>query len=324
MKVTPEQIRQYTFSKSFRGYDKDAVDQFLHSLSQEWKKENDELESLKLQLEKSDKELNRLKEVETVMFKAMKEADDNAAILIENANAKAANILGEAKMNADNYYETKKAEGDNYLAEAEAKAAELTANSLKEKAELLTEANETIEKLKAEAKADIEASEKEYNSLDIAKQQLLYDLKSLLGNTNDRLENVQTKYSPDVFNAKKVTVDQISKAKVDPIAKPATPAKPEKVVSKKVVKNTKIAPKVSGKVVEKKTKKAPIPVKLQVPHEPEDDGLPTVKKILALTEEAPVIPQDVQVPMLAPEVPVISLEQENESDAEPKSFFDSI
>ena len=38
MKVTPIEIRQKDFNKVFRGYDKEEVDAFLKSLSQEWEK----------------------------------------------------------------------------------------------------------------------------------------------------------------------------------------------------------------------------------------------------------------------------------------------
>ena len=36
MKITPLEIRQKTFEKKLRGYDKEEVDAFLMSLSQEW------------------------------------------------------------------------------------------------------------------------------------------------------------------------------------------------------------------------------------------------------------------------------------------------
>jgi cell division initiation protein len=314
MKVTPEEIRNYSFSKSFRGYDKESVDQFLSSLSQEWQKENEEVESLKIQLEKTEKELNRLKEVETVMFKAMKEADDNAANVLAEATAKAANIVGNAQTKADNYFETKRTDGDNYLANAEITAKEIIEKARIEKAQLLSDANETIEKLKTEAQIEIESSEKEYNSLDIAKQQLLYDLKSLLGSTNDRLENVQTKYSPDVFDAKKATVNQITKATVEvsvnatPVAEPKVKA--TKATEKKAVASVKIATK---NILEKKPK---VPVKsleIQKEMEPEDDGLPTVQKILALTEE-----------LHLPTVEPIEALENTSKLPENKSFFDSI
>ena len=43
MKITPIEIRQKTFEKVFRGYDKEEVQAFLQSLSQEWERLNAEL-----------------------------------------------------------------------------------------------------------------------------------------------------------------------------------------------------------------------------------------------------------------------------------------
>jgi len=42
MKITPLEIRQKDFEKKMRGYDKDEVNAFLQSLSQEWERTLDE------------------------------------------------------------------------------------------------------------------------------------------------------------------------------------------------------------------------------------------------------------------------------------------
>jgi cell division initiation protein len=310
MKVTPEEIAQYTFSRSFRGYDKDLVDQFLSSLSHEWQKEIDEQESLKKRLEISEKELNRLKDVESIMLRTIKEGDDNARKLYEEAERKAAELMAEVTKNADDYYNQKKTEGDEYWAKAENKGDEIVENAELEKNRLLNEANETIENLKAAAKADIDASEKEYNSLDIAKQQLLYDLNSLLGNTNDRLTNIQTKYSPEVFDAKRVSLDGLAKATVEKVEikakeKANTNSKASANSISKAKTKTVSTAKPTKKVIEKSAKIVTPKVKMQEEMEPEDDGLPTVQKILALTEEQ-------NLPTPDPEI------EQN------KSFFDNI
>lgn len=309
MKVTPEGIRDYTFNKSFRGYDKEAVDQFLQALSQEWQKENDELANTKKQLELAEKELNRLKDVESIMLRTIKEGDENAQKLLTNAQAKADELLDEATKNGDEYYAKKKAEGDEYWSKAEIKGDEIIESAENEKNRLLTEANETIAQLKAEANRELEASEKEYNSLDIAKQQLLYDLNALLGNTSDRLTNIQTKYSPEIFNAKKVALENISNANIE--VKPKTApqkAKKQLVTEKKVIaKKPTLKEKASKIIVEKKAKNVPKP-KLQAEIDSEDDGLPTVQKILAITAE--------------PHLPTVENVEETESKG--GSFFDTI
>ncbi|MFC2125130.1 DivIVA domain-containing protein, partial [Bacteroidota bacterium] len=57
MKVTPLEIRQKSFEKVFRGYDKDEVEAFLLILSQEWEKVLDENKSLRMNLDKAEKEV---------------------------------------------------------------------------------------------------------------------------------------------------------------------------------------------------------------------------------------------------------------------------
>ena len=47
MKITPLEIRQKTFERTLRGYDKDEVNAFLLSLSQEWERNSDEIKELK-------------------------------------------------------------------------------------------------------------------------------------------------------------------------------------------------------------------------------------------------------------------------------------
>ena len=45
MKITPLEIRQKTFEKNIRGFDKDEVNAFLISLSSEWEKLLDEIKT---------------------------------------------------------------------------------------------------------------------------------------------------------------------------------------------------------------------------------------------------------------------------------------
>ncbi|HEY5823450.1 MAG TPA: DivIVA domain-containing protein, partial [Cyclobacteriaceae bacterium] len=51
MKVTPLEIRQKTFERTLRGYDKDEVNAFLTSLSQEWERMQDEMKELRVKQE---------------------------------------------------------------------------------------------------------------------------------------------------------------------------------------------------------------------------------------------------------------------------------
>ncbi|HEY0743715.1 MAG TPA: DivIVA domain-containing protein, partial [Chryseosolibacter sp.] len=74
MKITPLEIRQKTFEKNFRGYEKDEVHAFLLTLSQEWERLMDENKELRIKLETTEREVSKLREVESSLFKTLKTA----------------------------------------------------------------------------------------------------------------------------------------------------------------------------------------------------------------------------------------------------------
>jgi cell division initiation protein len=101
MKVTPIEIRQKDFNKVFRGYDKEEVDAFLKSLSQEWEKMMHENLDIKKRLELAEREITRLREVESSLFKTIKSAEDTGASLIDHAQRQSDLHMREAQMNAE-------------------------------------------------------------------------------------------------------------------------------------------------------------------------------------------------------------------------------
>src|SRR5690606_14232078 len=101
MRITPLEIRQKTFEKIFRGYDKDEVTAFLTLLSQEWEKISDEKKMLELRYEQSQKESEKLRQVEGSLFRTLKSAEDTGAAIIEEANKTAELILDEARTKAE-------------------------------------------------------------------------------------------------------------------------------------------------------------------------------------------------------------------------------
>ena len=76
MKITPLEIRQKSFEKKLRGYDKDEVNAFLLSLSQEWEQVQDQLKELKIKFQNAENEIKQLREVENSLFKTLKTAED--------------------------------------------------------------------------------------------------------------------------------------------------------------------------------------------------------------------------------------------------------
>ena len=101
MKITPLEIRQKDFEKKLRGYDKDEVSAFLQSLSNEWERVLEENKDLNFKLQQSEKEVAKLREVESSLFKTLKTAEDTGANVIDQANKAAELHMKETQMNAE-------------------------------------------------------------------------------------------------------------------------------------------------------------------------------------------------------------------------------
>lgn len=101
MKITPLEIRQKTFEKAFRGLDKEEVEAYIMSLSQEWERVLDENKEYKIKLEASQKEVEKLREVESSLFRTLKTAEDTGANMIDQAEKAAELHLRESQMKAE-------------------------------------------------------------------------------------------------------------------------------------------------------------------------------------------------------------------------------
>ncbi|MDN3668274.1 DivIVA domain-containing protein [Echinicola jeungdonensis] len=169
MKITPLEIRQKTFEKNFRGFDKEEVASFLASLSQEWEKIMDEKKGLEIKLEQVQKESAKLREVEGSLFKTLKAAEDTGANMIEQANKTAELILKEAQMNSD-----------AMLSEAKNKS-----RAIIESAE--TKAKRIMEDMKEDASVLVE----DYEDLLAQREVILRNLKNLANNTQETIKHSQ-------------------------------------------------------------------------------------------------------------------------------------
>lgn len=167
MKITPLDIRQKTFEKNFRGYDKEEVAAFMNYLSQEWEKLIEEKNALKAKYEQAEKEASKLREVEQSLFKTLKTAEDTGASIIEQANKTAELILKEAQMNADALNAESKNKARNVVDQAESQAKNIM-EDLKEDVQLLVD---NYEKLQSQRD---------------------YLLKNLKKTATETLENVKT------------------------------------------------------------------------------------------------------------------------------------
>ena len=165
MRITPLEIRQHTFDKSFRGYDTESVDAFLLSLSQEWERVSEDLRSSKHQLEIAEKEIVRMKEIENTLFKTLKAAEDTQQHINAKAEAEASLITDKARQNAE-----------EVLTEAHKKADMLISES-ENKAKFLVE----------EAVNDLKNYERDFKAMERYKDYLVIELKSF---ANDALNKV--------------------------------------------------------------------------------------------------------------------------------------
>ena len=127
MKVTPLEIRQKTFERTLRGYDKDEVNAFLLSLSQEWERMMDETKELKSKIENSEREVAKLREVETSLFKTLKTAEDTGANVIDQANKAAELHLREAQIRAEALLNEARDRARNTIEEADATSRQMMA-----------------------------------------------------------------------------------------------------------------------------------------------------------------------------------------------------
>jgi len=125
MKITPLEIRQKTFEKAFRGLDKDEVNAFLQSLSHEWERMLDENKDIKIRLDKAEKEVTKLREVENTLFKTLKTAEDTSANVIEQANKTAELHMKETQINSEALLNDAKQNAKAIIEKADDKASEI-------------------------------------------------------------------------------------------------------------------------------------------------------------------------------------------------------
>ncbi|GAB3235429.1 hypothetical protein GCM10027346_25140 [Hymenobacter seoulensis] len=101
MKITALDIRQKTFEKAFRGLDKDEVQAFLQTLSQQWERMGDENRELRLKLEHATQEVSKMREVETSLYRTLKTAEDTGNSITEQAQRDAQLRIREAQLQAE-------------------------------------------------------------------------------------------------------------------------------------------------------------------------------------------------------------------------------
>ncbi len=169
MKITPLEIRQKTFERTLRGYDKDEVNAFLLSLSQEWERMNDEIKELKMKFDNSEREVSKLREVETSLFRTLKTAEDTGA-----------NVVDQAKKTAELHVREAQISAEALLNEAKAKAKNT-----------IEEADNMSRQMLSDMEDNLRSLVQQYKSLESQRNILVDDLTRLASEALDRAERVR-------------------------------------------------------------------------------------------------------------------------------------
>jgi cell division initiation protein len=171
MKITPLEIRQKTFEKVFRGYEKDEVNAYLQSLSMEWERMLDENKELHLRIENLQTESTKLRELESSLFKTLKTAEDTGATLIEQAKKETDLKIKESSLKAE-----------AILNEARSKAKSLIEQADERKKQVL---DEMISKVKT--------LENLFNQMLDLKEKVVDQVKSYSNDLTERIEKLEKK-----------------------------------------------------------------------------------------------------------------------------------
>ncbi|MBV6643617.1 MAG: DivIVA domain-containing protein [Cyclobacteriaceae bacterium] len=240
MKITPLEIRQKSFEKKLRGYDKDEVVAFLQSLSNEWERVLDENKEYKIKLDQSQKEVQKLREVESSLFKTLKTAEDTGANLIDQANKTAELHLKEVQMNAE-----------ALMSEAKSKASDIIERAEQEAKDMIEEMQEAVEKL-----------DQNYHELESYRGNVIKELKHLSNEIIDKISSIDRKRGDfDIVDYSK-RVKELVRASEDRLN--SDEMKLSKVEVKKLTKEDLPSPK---KRVEEPAREAPVKVEAPIKNE---------------------------------------------------------
>lgn len=175
MKITPLEIRQHEFEKTFRGYNIEEVDNFLANLSQEWERILNESKMLRMQLEMAEKEASKLREIEMTLFKTLKTAEDTSSMITDQANQQADKNIQEAKLKSQEIVRDAQAEADRILLDAQNRA----------------------RYIKEEVLGEVKLLEKDFKTMYQYKTDLLVQMRSLSTATLEHVQRFEEKFNKE-------------------------------------------------------------------------------------------------------------------------------
>jgi cell division initiation protein len=175
MKISAIEIRKHTFEKIFRGYDPDEVDAFLNSLSQEWERYSSENNLLKMQLEYAEKELAKLKDIESTLFRTLKAAEDTSKLIEKEANENAEKRIEESRVAAN-----------DLVAEAEQRTSQI-----------IRQTEDRLSKFKEDFAQEVKVQERDFRAIENFRDNLIVQLSSLANSALETVERFDQKYDKE-------------------------------------------------------------------------------------------------------------------------------
>ncbi|MBC8109918.1 MAG: DivIVA domain-containing protein [Verrucomicrobia bacterium] len=209
MAFTASDIRNKFFKKVLAGgYDREEVANFLHTLSKEWEKVSDENKEYKIKLDLTEREVRKLKEIESSLYQTLKTAEETSNRMIEQASQSAEKRGKEVQDEADAILREARQKAQDFISEAEGKSRSILETTL----------------------VELQALEKDFHHLENQKDKLIGEMRGLVNNTLEgvnRVNNRLSKVSLDErINEIVVLLDRnhaLPPASVDQIEKKAVP-----------------------------------------------------------------------------------------------------
>ncbi|WP_201983615.1 DivIVA domain-containing protein [Hymenobacter rubidus] len=171
MKITALDIRQKTFEKSFRGVDKDEVQAFLTTISQQWERMGDENRELRLKLEHAQQDVQKMREVESSLYRTLKTAEDTGNNITEQAQRDADLRIREAQFQAE-----------SIISEARQRAREVVDGAYQQ-----------AEKIVADMQREVTGLGQECQRLEQQLDGLVRDLHHLASDALDKVEKARNR-----------------------------------------------------------------------------------------------------------------------------------
>jgi cell division initiation protein len=233
-------ISAVSFSKGFRGYDVSEVQAYVNSVDQFAEESARNERSMQEKIQQLEQEVNRLREVESSLFRAMKLAEEAQLHWQEKVEKEAEIMLSDAKKKAA-----------SIIAESEQMAKKSTLLVENERKQMISQADQ-----------ELKEKQREMGRLEAVQQTLAEQMLELAQQTMDQLAKWKKDIPPIVpVKAEKKKVVSV-KPNVEPkVRKPSAKLKP--------------AAKKKANAVSKPAKSNHLDVSTI-----EDDGLPTLNKVL--------------------------------------------